>query len=79
MSYITIEGVRTRLKAACDKAGGQTAWAEQNGLAQPYVSQVLSGMQAPGPAILSKLGLEKVVKYRQKEMPCRTEHNASNQ
>jgi hypothetical protein len=46
------------LRAACEKAGGQSAWGRAHGIKQQYVSAVLSGDRPPGPRILAALDLE---------------------
>jgi DNA-binding transcriptional regulator YdaS (Cro superfamily) len=52
------------LSRAVQAAGSQRRWAAQNGLSAPYVSDVLAGRRDPGAAVLSALGLERVVSYR---------------
>lgn len=52
-----------RLRAACQAAGGQAAWAARHGISAPYVSEVLNSTREPGPLILNALGLKKVVKF----------------
>ncbi len=57
------------IRRACDKAGGQNAWAEAHGLQKSMVSRVLSGERGNGPAgvpdsILAAVGYERVVTYR---------------
>lgn len=58
--------VEKMLRDACTEAGGQSAWAEKNGLSSQYVCDVAKGRRAPGKAILDALGLEKMVIYREK-------------
>lgn len=58
------DDVRRLLAQACEAAGSQRAWAEQNGLSSAYVNDVVTGKREPGAAILQRLGLEKVVIYR---------------
>ena len=56
--------VLTMLRTACDQAGGMRAWSRTHGTQVAYVSAVLLGKREPGPAILTALGLERVVTYR---------------
>lgn len=56
---------RQELRAACDAAGSQKAWAAAHGLSAAYVSDVLRG-KPPGDAILAALGL--VRSYRREEV-----------
>lgn len=51
--------VRKMLREACDAAGGVRAWARDNGVSAPYVSDVLAGNKGPGPAILDPLNLDR--------------------
>jgi len=51
------------LTAACSDAGGQTAWAEKNGISPTYVSLVLNAKTEPGPKILAALGYRKQISY----------------
>jgi DNA-binding transcriptional regulator YdaS (Cro superfamily) len=55
--------VFARLRAACERAGGQGAWAERHGMSAAYVSEVLNAKREPGPGILRALGLQRVVKF----------------
>jgi hypothetical protein len=56
--------VFARLRAACQAAGGQKAWAEAHGMPAQYVCDVLACRRPIGPAILKALGL--VVRYVEK-------------
>jgi hypothetical protein len=55
---MTSDQVRGMLRAACKKAGSLRAWARQHDLSAAYVSDVLLGRRAPGPAILEAFGLK---------------------
>lgn len=57
---MTADDVRGILKAACEGAGSNRAWAKANDVSPAYVSDVLLGRREPGPAILEPLGLEAV-------------------
>lgn len=57
-----VEALR-RLEEAVAEAGSARAWADRAGVGEAYVSDVRRGLRSPGPAILSPLGLEKVVTY----------------
>ncbi|MBS7789257.1 helix-turn-helix transcriptional regulator [Roseococcus sp. SDR] len=65
MSAPLLDGmdVFKRLRAACEAAGGQGAWAERHGMSAAYVSEVLNAKREPGPAVLNALGLKRVVKF----------------
>lgn len=56
--------VFARLRAACQAAGGQKAWAERHGMSAQYVGDVLATRRPIGPSILTALGL--VVRYVEK-------------
>jgi hypothetical protein len=51
------------IRARCDRAGGQRAWAEATGLSESYVSDVLNARREPGESILRALGLRRVFRY----------------
>jgi hypothetical protein len=56
--------VIAKLRAACEKAGSQAAWARANGIHAQYVSAVLRGNQHPGPQIVRALGVKLEVSRR---------------
>lgn len=60
---IDVLDVTARLRAACDAAGSQTAWAKANGVSGAYVCDVLMARREPGQSILQALGLRKIVRY----------------
>ena len=60
---MNINQVRDLLRRECEKAGSARAWAQAAGLSGAYVSDVLNGRRDPADAILSALGLVKVVRY----------------
>lgn len=62
-STLTEGEVRERLAGAIRSygAGTQAGWARAHGVSAPYVSDVLAGRRAAGPAILVALGLRKPV------------------
>lgn len=62
-SMETIDPI-AELSRAVKAAGSQRKWAAEHGLSAPYVSDVLAGRRDPGAAVLSALGLERVVSYR---------------
>ena len=51
------------LRAVCDAAGSQRAWAAAHGLSVSYLSDVLLRRRPPGPAILRALGLRRIETY----------------
>jgi hypothetical protein len=64
VTILTASQVRSKLSAACVKAGGQKAWAKENGVTQAYVCDVLSGRRDAGASIAKGLGLERFVGWR---------------
>jgi transcriptional regulator with XRE-family HTH domain len=40
-------------------------YAAELGISRPYLSDIYAGKREPGPTVLAKLGLEKIVIYRQ--------------
>jgi hypothetical protein len=56
------EQILKRLRAACEKAGSQRAWALAHGIAPQYPNLVLTGRRPPGPQILRALGLKREVR-----------------
>lgn len=66
--YLDSVDVCRRLTAACKKAGGQKAWAEQHSVSPAYVSDVVNSRREPGQSILDALGLVRVVRYRAKSL-----------
>lgn len=63
---VTEQQVIERLRAACEKAGSQKAFAEAHGFTAGYVHDVLHARRPPADRILDALGLERVVIYRAK-------------
>jgi hypothetical protein len=66
MKTITEAQVLALLQAEVDSAGSIRAWGRRHGVSAMYVSSVLRGKQAPGPAICKPLGLIRTVTYRRK-------------
>ena len=64
---LTEQDVMDRLRAAVAAAGSQKAYAEQIGVSQSYLSDVLVGNRSPGEKILAALNLEAVIMYREKQ------------
>ncbi len=58
------DDVRCALQRAIDQEGTAAAWCKRNKVARGYVSDVLSGRQEPGKAILDALGIEAVTTYK---------------
>lgn len=61
---LTIEEVRSLLRASVSEAGGQKAWAGgqkawagANAVSETTVCEVLRGTRQPGPRVLGPLGL----------------------
>lgn len=61
---MTTDDVRQLLRDKIAEAGTAKDWAHTANVSAPYVSDVLNGNREPGEAILSALGLERVVSYR---------------
>lgn len=57
------DDVLALLRRKVEEAGGQTRFAEANGLHQGHVSCILRGYQKPGPMVLTVLGLKIVRTY----------------
>lgn len=55
---LTPADVRRVLKASCDAAGGQRAWAARHGVSKELVSNAILGRRALSPRILRPLGLQ---------------------
>lgn len=51
------------IRKACRAAGSQSAWAASIGITPQYLSDVLNCRREPNKAILSALGLRRVVAY----------------
>ncbi len=62
---LTQSQVRERLVAKVEEAGSGSALAAQWGVAQSIISRVISGKEAPGPTILRRLGLRRVLRYEE--------------
>lgn len=56
--------VRELLRAACEKAGGQAAWAVRAKVSAAYVSDILQGRRDPGKKVTDALGIKRIVEYR---------------
>ena len=54
---ITEAQMRDRLRAACEAAGGQTAFAREIGVTRQFIGQILTGEKSPTEAIRNRLGL----------------------
>lgn len=63
-SLMTLGEFRAELARLCKDAGGQEKYAKKLGISQPYLSQLLTGRQIPGPTMCKKLGIEKEVMIR---------------
>ena len=56
---MTLDQILKRLRSLVTIAGSQAALAKTMGVTPSYLSDVLQGRRAPGPAILKYLGLER--------------------
>lgn len=52
-----------RIRKACREAGSQKAFAEKAGVSAAFVSAVLNGQKPPSAAMLSHVGIKRVVYY----------------
>lgn len=59
------EEIKAKLAELVQLLGSQRAAAGQLGVSQAYLSDVLAGRRAPGPAILKALGLERETNYKE--------------
>jgi hypothetical protein len=55
------------LRQRCQEAGSQKNFANTNDISAQYVTDVLNQRREPGEAILSALGLRKVISYKVKQ------------
>jgi hypothetical protein len=61
-----LQTVLLHLRRQVSQAERMQDWADQNGFARSYISDVLNGNRAPGRPLLDHLGFEKVISYRRK-------------
>ncbi len=54
------------LRKEVEKAGGQRAWARNNGLSSAHVNDVLHGNRKPADAICKGLGLIRILVFRKR-------------
>ncbi len=59
-----IDELLGRLRLACEEAGSQRQWALARGIDPIRVTQALVRREAPAPAILEALGVERLTIYR---------------
>jgi hypothetical protein len=60
---MSLDQFRAALSAACQEAGGNSAWATRHGVTPSYVSQTLAMHRTPGPKLLDAMRWRKVVTY----------------
>ncbi len=72
------EEVLSRLRKAKKSAGTQQALADQMGVSQVYLSDVLNGRREPGPAILAFLNLKAETVFKE-DGKARAEKSKENQ
>lgn len=63
---LTEQELIDRLRAAVVQVGSQKDFAQQHGISEQYLSDVLRSRREPGQKILDALSLERVVRYREK-------------
>ena len=65
---VTEKQLRKILKARCDEAGSQRAWAKQHGLEESVVSRVVNGDRGFTDVVLKALKATRVKQYEMAEM-----------
>lgn len=60
---MTEDTLKKLLITKCREAGGQSAWARENGATKSKVSEFLTGKRPAVPSILRGLGVVRVVTY----------------
>ena len=60
----TVNNMRLMLRREVIRAGGYEYLSREYNISGSYISNVVNGVQNPGPAILRAFGFEKVVLYR---------------
>lgn len=63
---LTAHDVITRLRDAIAREGSQKAFAQAHHISEQYLSDVLRGRREPGQKILDALGVERIIRYREK-------------
>jgi transcriptional regulator with XRE-family HTH domain len=53
------------IKQRANEAGSQKALAQELGVSEPYLSDVLKGRRSPSENLLNRLGIRKVVEFFQ--------------
>ena len=54
-----------RIRKACREAGSQKAFADKAGVSAAFVSAVLNGQKPPSSAMLSHVGIKRVVYFEE--------------
>ena len=54
---ITEAQMRDRLRAACEAAGGQAAFAREIGVTRQFIGQILTGEKSPTEALRNRFGV----------------------
>ena len=63
MKLLTETDVLRALSQTCELAGGQSAWAEQRGIARSALCETLGGKRGLGEAIANAAGFVRVTRY----------------
>lgn len=63
MVELTEQEVLARLRRQVELKGSQRKWADAAGVTPQYVHDVLRGRRGIGAAVLTALGVERVVRY----------------
>lgn len=64
---MTEEEVREDLRLALQVWKSQRQYAASIGVSEQYIADILKGRRSPGPAVLSALGLKKIVTYEREK------------
>ncbi len=62
-NLLRLTDVYRLLRKACERAGGQAAWARQHQISETYVCDVMQARRSPGPSVLKALGLRAQIVY----------------
>ncbi|MFC0410993.1 hypothetical protein [Roseomonas elaeocarpi] len=63
MAPVTLAAVYLRIGKAVEAAGSQRAYADSLGVSSSFVSQVLNGKKPPTDAMLTSIGVKRVVNF----------------
>lgn len=61
---MTREDVINLLRRDVARLGSQKRLAQEIGVSEPHISEMLNGTRDPGPVVLKHYGIERIVVYR---------------